>query len=803
MTGAFLFVSTSTLSGNVGGAIWNEAKGAVPTLVSLRACTLTGNTAGAQAGAAVRCDGGPNTFANAGLENCTLRGNDIYARSDTSTMYATVSLASCILKDSPLINGGFAQIYSNGNDLSNDNGNGFLTSSTDQINIDPLLDPLGLQNNGGQTQTIALTSGSPAIDKGINYDFGVDQRGVAVYDNPSIPNASGGDGSDIGAYEVAQGQDPVQGGTGFVVTTTDDHDDGVCGGSDCTLREAVTRANNVPGASSIIFAHGLTGSITLTQGELVVTDSLTVTGAPIGTISGNGVSRVFSFTGGSSYLSELTIRDGRNQILLGSVNNGGGIYNGATLHVYGCSFLNNRVLGANALSPSAASGGAGQGGGIYNSGTLFLDGATFGQTNQASGGNGGNGNGGHGGVASGSGGAGHGGAVFNDTSGSLFITNCTFNGNVALGGNGGSGGPAGGNGGNGSGGAIYNLGAITITSATISGNSGASGTPGTGSVNGVFGVGIGGMVAAGTATMANTISAGNTGSNGGGGDAHGLFVSSGYNLIGIGDFGPGFTSTGDQVGTTAAPINPGLGPLQNNGGGTNTMALLSNSPAIDQGKSFGLAADQRGHERPFDAANISNATGGDGSDIGAFELGGTLVPINAMSRQTHGVAGPFDIPLPLTNSVGVECRSGGATGDYQIVLTFAAPVTVTGNPQAQITSGIGQIGTGGTSNGGVVSVNGAIVIVPLTNVANAQRITLTLSGASDGANTNNVTVSMGVLLGDTNGDAFVNAGDAVQTRSRAGQGTNTTNFRSDVNADGFVNSGDTTVVRTKSGTSLP
>ena len=85
MTAALLFVNTSTLSGNVGGAIWNEAKGAVSTQVSLRACTLTGNTAGALGGAAVRCDGGPNTFANAFLNNCTLSGNDIYARSDTDT----------------------------------------------------------------------------------------------------------------------------------------------------------------------------------------------------------------------------------------------------------------------------------------------------------------------------------------------------------------------------------------------------------------------------------------------------------------------------------------------------------------------------------------------------------------------------------------------------------------------------------------------------------------------------------------------------------------------------------------------
>ncbi len=733
------------------------------------------------------------------MTNCTVIGN-LASRGQDISNAGSLTIRNTILSDLYYESG---IVTSQGYNISQ-SPNSLLNGPGDQTNTDPQLDPLGLRDNGGPTQTIALTYSSPAIDKGNSFGTTLDQRGVTrPYDNPSIPNASGGDGSDVGAYEVAQGQDPVQSGAGFVVTTASDHDDGVCGGADCTLREAVARANNVPGANSIIFAHSLTGSITLSMGELVVTDSLTITGIPIGTISGNGASRIFKFTGGNSTLNGLTIRDGFSQVNFpGQTNTGGGIYNGASLSIYGCSFVNNHAVGT--ANSGAGSGGRGEGGAIYNSGTLLVDGSVFIQSNAASGGTGGNGNSGHGGVPSGSGGAGRGGAVFNDSSGSLFITNCTFNGNVALGGNGGSGGLAGGNGGNGSGGAIYNLGAITITSATISGNSGASGTPGTGTINGVFGVGIGGLAAAsGTATVANTISAGNTGSNGGGGDANGLFVSSGYNLIGIGDFSTGFTSTGDQVGTTAAPINPGLGPLQNNGGGTNTMALLTNSPAIDQGKSFGLAADQRGHERPFDAANISNASGGDGSDIGAFELGGTLVPINAVSRQMHGAAGPFDIPLSVTTPVGVECRSGGATGDYQIVLTFAAPVTVAGNPQAQITSGIGQIGTGGTSNGGVVSVNGAIVTVPLTNVANAQRITLTLFGASDGANTNNVNLSMGVLLGDTSGDGFVNAGDAVQTRNRAGQGTNATNFRSDVNADGVINSGDTAVVRAKSGTSLP
>ena len=121
----------------------------------------------------------------------------------------------------------------------------------------------------------------------------------------------------------------------------------------------------------------LTGIITLTMGELVVTDSLTITGIPIGTISGNSSSRIFSFTGGSSFLIGLTIRDGRKQVLIGNPTNGGGIYNSATLHLYGCSLINNHVLGTDTLSPSSASGGAGQGGGIYNSGTLFLDGIGF------------------------------------------------------------------------------------------------------------------------------------------------------------------------------------------------------------------------------------------------------------------------------------------------------------------------------------------------------------------------------------------------------------------------------------------
>ena len=77
---------------------------------------------------------------------------------------------------------------------------------------------------------------------------------------------------------------------------------------------------------------------------------------------------------------------------------------------------------------------------------------------------------------------------------------------------------------------------------------------------------------------------------------------------------------GSQIGTTSNPIDPRLYPLANNGGATQTHALLPNSPAIDSGNSFGLTTDQRGLPRPSDLASDPNATGGDGADMGAFEL---------------------------------------------------------------------------------------------------------------------------------------------------------------------------------------
>ncbi len=123
-------------------------------------------------------------------------------------------------------------------------------------------------------------------------------------------------------------------------------------------------------------------------------------------------------------------------------------------------------------------------------------------------------------------------------------------------------------------------------------------------------------------------------------DATGPFTSLGYSLIGQADGSSGFINgvNGDLVGTWAAPLDPLLGPLQDNGGPTLTHALLPGSPAIDQGQSFAQATDQRGRHRPHDFTSIPNAPGGDGSDIGAFELNGSITEASAMEGGEDSAA---------------------------------------------------------------------------------------------------------------------------------------------------------------------
>ncbi|HMG06847.1 MAG TPA: choice-of-anchor Q domain-containing protein, partial [Chthoniobacterales bacterium] len=157
---------------------------------------------------------------------------------------------------------------------------------------------------------------------------------------------------------------------------------------------------------------------------------------------------------------------------------------------------------------------------------------------------------------------------------------------------------------------------LTITNTTISGNS----------------AGAGGGLHVSSGKSRNTIVASNTSADGP--DVKGALASEGFNLVGN-NSGATISNAqpSDQIGTAASPIDPLLGPLQDNGGPTFTHALLAGSPAIDKGESSGSTTDQRGFGRPVDIPEIANAPGGDGADIGAFES--TRATLANISTRSH------------------------------------------------------------------------------------------------------------------------------------------------------------------------
>ena len=162
--------------------------------------------------------------------------------------------------------------------------------------------------------------------------------------------------------------------------------------------------------------------------------------------------------------------------------------------------------------------------------------------------------------------------------------------------------------------------------------------------------------------------------------------------------------------------------------------------------------------------------------------------LSAVSRKLHNGV-PFDVNLPLTGPVGVECRNSGGT--HTIIVTFATSVTVGG---ATVTCGTGSA---------TASASGSQVTITLTGVTNAQKITVTLNSVNDGTNSGDVPVSMGVLLGDSNGNGVVNASDVTLVKSQLGGTISAANFREDINLSGTFTASDTSIVKGNLGTALP
>ena len=550
--------------------------------------------------------------------------------------------------------------------------------------------------------------------------------------------------------------------TTFTVNNTGDIDDGDRNNGITTLREAINLANATAGDDTIAFGGIFkdttpdTNTITLTSGQLTITDDLSIlgTGTSKLTVSGKNASTVFEISGlGTNVnINGLAIASGSIKVNRSSIlnlakssvsgntagsgisnsgilslantsvfgNKQGGIYNGGTLSLSNSSVSGNtggsKIFNGNtagggifndsssgkagilSLINSSVSGNtANSGGGIYNQGgTLRLTNSTVSGNTATSGG-----------------------GIFNGndsgySSGSATLTNSTISGNTALE----------------DGGGIYNDiayvsdNSLTLISTTINNNTADSDGDGTGNGGGVFSS----LDSSVNVKVSNTIIAGNSDKSTSGDihpDVSGGLIDSGNNLIGNNTGSTAFT-TSALVGTSASPIDPKLGLLQNNGGATFTQALLANSPAIDAGNNslvpIGVTTDQRGtrFNRIFNGV----------IDIGAYEVQSPITP-PPVNTGTFVVTNTNDSGSGSLRQAILNANAtvGADTITFAGVFTDATPdiITLTSG-KLTINNDITILGTGasnlivsGNNSSGVFEISGSGTDANIDglNIANA------------------------------------------------------------------------------------
>lgn len=445
----------------------------------------------------------------------------------------------------------------------------------------------------------------------------------------------------------AVGVTPVYAATTITVNNTNDSGPG-------SLRDAISNAG--PG-DTIDFTAGLSGATITLASSLTLSADVTIDGSALASqiiISGNNTVRVFAINFGANVtLNSLGISNGNSGL-------GGGVSNGTsgTLKVMNSTFTQN----------SSNNGGA-----IYNNtGDLIVINSVF-----------------YGNTAD------YGGAIY--SSSSLTVTNSTFSGNIATD-------PGGGVGG---GGAIYSTGGF-IKNSTFSGNSASTNGGAINNQDGNLAITnstfynnftdtIGGAIYtfhfATMTIVENSTFAFNAAASGGGIYAFTTLAGAPFNyantiisnsisggdcvVTGAGGIGVN-TNNLVEDGSCSAGVsgNPKLGLLSDNGGPTETMALLSGSPAIDAGDDVTCAAapvnnlDQRSVTRPQSTH----------CDIGAYEyIEPAVVSITRASAN-------------LTDAASV---------DYTVM--FSVPVTNVDATDFTVT----KIGAGNISGMAVSGVSGS------------------------------------------------------------------------------------------------
>lgn len=322
--------------------------------------------------------------------------------------------------------------------------------------------------------------------------------------------------------------------------------------------------------------------------------------------------------------------------------------------------------------------------------------------------------------------SGRGGAISINEQASADLSNCTLTGNT----------------GTFQPGAIDNAGILSLSNCTLTGNTAPDG-------GGIVNQGTNGTLTP-QLTLSNCILAGNSTS-----DLinQGISVSNGYNLLGVTQGAP-TSSPGDQSGVATSQLH--LGPLQDNGGPTPTVALLLGSIAVNAGNST-LATDQRGTPRPQGSA----------PDIGAFEFN-YAGDTSSLLVSTTDDLNDGDLRaghLSLREAIGLANFDANPSTISFDPTVFASPQTITLAQKMALPTPTSDLTINGPKSGVLVV---AKVGAPVLSVPSG--VTLNLSGLSLSGGRNSVqnagtlTVSNGSFSNTLND--LVNTGTATLTNTR-------------------------------------
>ncbi|MEZ4771961.1 MAG: choice-of-anchor Q domain-containing protein [Bacteroidia bacterium] len=608
-TGGMLTVIGSTISMNhanrAGGGI--EDNSGAATVVRLTDVTLSGNSTGSAPGngGAVHITGPGNMLVTGGMvsgNTATAEGGGLWNGSGEMVISGTV-IDGNIASGAPADQGG-GGVFNNGGSLTIKNG----TTITNNLANGASGSGGGVMNEVGGTltvigSTISMNHANRA-GGGIEDNSGA-ATVVRLTDVILSGNTTGPAPGNGGAVHITgPGNMLVTGGMVTSNTATAEGGGLWNGSGEMVISGTVIDGNIASGAPADqggggVFNNG--GSLTIKNGTTITNNSangasgsgggvmnevggtLTVIGSTISMNHANRAGGGIEDNSGAATVVRLT------DVTLSGNSTGSAPGNGGAVHITGAGDM--LISGGMVTGNTAAR----EGGGLWNgSGKMTVRGVTL-----------------DGNMANGPATDDGGGAIFNN-GGTLKITLSTISNNFSSG--------AMGNGG----GVHNNNGGVAILYTTISGNSsgnqgGGISNTGTLSVSGSTitqnmamsnGGGFSQNMTTDMVTFKSTLIAGNMGT-GSGQDVFsaGTIKSLGYNLVGQDDLAIFPSKSTDITGTAASPVDPMLDVLANNGGATQTHALLCGSPAIDAGDPGNNSADQRG-------MIVFNGT----RDIGAFEL---------------------------------------------------------------------------------------------------------------------------------------------------------------------------------------